>query len=317
MTLYCVTLSKGMFPGVSQVFKELEYLGLAKHVYINQLNQIKENDTVLFGAWHPQYSLHLRRCKSKNKYITWHSPLLQAELNNESEFIQLILDLKKKNIIQGIVYMYEDNYKIFGDEKDSYLPHPFSTDRFKKHHKEYAKTVDPKSVAFFTAFGNKQKNILCTLGGVSLVQKQHPVMLHVNGMPDVYRRFSDAIGLKYTDHGFIPEDKYYQMIDGFKLGLQVSVSEAFNYVVAIFLALGTPCIISPTIAKNFEIDEDPALIVNNIDSSVEIATKIKYILDADADEEYYKLLSNDCIIRIERLAIKNNKKAKETLGKII
>lgn len=312
--LYTVTF-EGLFPGVTQVFRELGYLDLAKHIYVNQLNQVKPSDTIIFGAWHPQYALPLRRCKSKKKYITWHSPLLQAEVNNEPDFIRLILDLKKKGIIHGIVHMDEDNYKIFGDENDFYLPHPFSTDRFKEHRKKYAKVVDPKSVSFFTAFGNKQKNILCQLGGVSLVQKQHPMMLHVNGMPDIYRRFSDAIGLKYTDHGFIPEDKYYEMIYGTKLGIQVSVSEAFNYVVAIFLALGTPCIISPTIAENFEIDEDPALIMNNIDSSVEIATKIKYILDAD--EEYYKLLSDDCIIRIERLTVKNNKKAKETIGKII
>ncbi len=313
--LYTVTLAEGVFPGVSQVFKELGHLDLAEHIYINQLNEVKPSDTVIFGAWHPQYSLPLRRCKSKKKYISWHSPLAQAELNNESEFIRLILDLKKKGIIQGIVHMDYDNYKIFGGENDFYLPHPFSTDRFKEHRKKYAKAVDPKSISFFTAFGNKQKNIMCTLGGVSRTQKKYPVMLHVNGMPDVYRRFSDTLGIKYTDHGFIPEDKYYEMIYGTKLGLQVSVSEAFNYVVAIFLALGTPCIVSPAIAENFKIEEDPVLRVKNIDSPVEISRKINDILVMDGEE--YKVLSDDCIEIVEELSVRNNKKAKETIGKII
>ncbi|GAH19267.1 unnamed protein product [marine sediment metagenome] len=313
--IYTVTLAPGVFPGVSQVFKELELLNLAKHIYVNQLNQIKPSDTVIFGAWHPQYSLYLRRCKAKKKYISWHSPLAQAELNNEPELIRLILDLKKKGIIQGIVHMDEDNYKIFGGENDFYLPHPFSTDRFKEQRKKYAKAVDLKSISFFTAFGNKQKNIMCQLGGISLAQKKHPVMLHVNDMPEVYRRFCDTLGIKYTDHGFIPEDKYYEMIYGTKLGLQVSVSEAFNYVVAIFLALGTPCIVSPAIAENFKIEEDPVLRVKNIDSPVEISRKINDILEMD--EEEYKVLSNECVERIEKLSVKNNKKAKETIGKII
>jgi len=313
--IYTVTLAPGIFPGVSQVFKELEYLKLTKHIHINQLNMIKPKDIAIFGAWHPQYALPIRRCISKRKFITWHSPLLQAELNNEQEFIKLVLDLKEKNVISGIVHMDEDNYKIFGDEDDFYLPHPFSTDRFKKHREEYAKAVDPKSISFFTAFGNKQKNILCQLGAVSLIQKKQSIMLHVNGMPDIYRKFSDAIDIKHTDHGFIPENKYYGMIYGSKLGIQVSVSEAFNYVVAIFFALGTPCIISRAIAVNFEIDEQPILIVDNIDSSVEIAEKINSILKMN--EEEYKWLSDDCIEYIEKLSIKNNKKVEETLKKLI
>lgn len=320
--LYTVTLAEGIFPGVMQVFKELESLGLAKHIYVNQLNEVKPSDTAIFGAWHPNYSMPLRHCKSKKKYISWHSPMLQAELNNEPEFIQLILNLKDKDVISGIVYMDEDNYKIFGDENDFYLPHPFCFDRYKKY--QNISAAGRKDIAFFTAFFNKQKNILCQLAAVSLLQKQNKsqsqpsFILHTNGMSETHKNlFAKYTDLMYHDHGYLPDNEYYQRISSVKLGLQVSVSEAFNYVAAIFLALGTPCLLSPTIACNFDmfIDENPVLRVVNIDSSIEIVDKIKYILEMD--EEEYSTLSKDCVDMIEALSVTNNKKAKETIGKII
>ena len=301
--LYFVLPEERAFPGIARLFAETIAVVGGKQIYLADMQQVTEEDSVMFGAWSPRYAMAIRRgCKAKRKYLHWSSPLLQAELAGvELGYLSTIMDMLNKDIIDGI-WMNDkgiyDTYKDIGNI--FYAPAPFDPTALKQYRK---KAIDKEGVFFFTVFSNKQKNIAVQLAAAKQAQKECPFVLYVNGLTPEFAAFADTIHLRYEDLKHLPSDDYFEWLSSARLMLGVSVSEAFAYTCAESLGLGVPVLMSPVVANNMGF-EDGELIVNDI-SSVE---KIKeYILDVlDASEEVYSLMCDMCQIAIKNTATRNN-----------
>ena len=311
--LYFVLPERGTFPGVSRLFSETISVVGGKQIYLADMQQVTEEDVVMFGVWHPRYAMAIRRgCKAKRKYIHWSSPLLQAELAGvELSYLGIIMDMLTKGIIDGVwvndkgIY---DTYKDLGNI--FYAPAPFNTTALNRYRK---KAVDKEGVFFFTVFSNKQKNIAVQLSAAKLAQERHPFTLFVNGLTPEQTDFVDTIGLKYCDLHYLPTSDYYEWLSMSKLCLQASVSEAFSYIAAEILSLSVPLLMSPVVAHNMGVG-DERLIINDISSVDEIKEGISNILCDDKNQ--YKNMCHMCRMAIENTATHNNEMIKDLFSSI-
>lgn len=311
--LYFVLPEKGTFPGIARLFNETIAVIGGKQIYLADMQQVTEEDSVMFGAWSPRYAMAIRRgCKAKRKYIHWSSPLLQAELTGvELGYISTIMDMLNKGIIDGI-WMNDkgiyDTYKDLGNI--FYAPAPFNTAALKQYRK---KAIDKEGVFFFTVFSNKQKNIAVQLAAAKLAQKECPFVLYVNGLTPEFTAFADTISLRYIDLKHLPNDDYFEWLSSARLMLGVAASEAFSYISAETLGLGIPILMSPVVAHNMGVD-DERLIINDISSENEIKYCIVNMLLADTDD--YTPLCHRCRTAIEQTATRNNEMIKNLFTSI-
>ena len=303
--LFYVLPSEGVFPGIARLFRETQAAVGGEIVYLSDLGKAKEEDTVIFGAWYPPYAMAIRRnCKAKNKYLHWASPLLQTELAGvEIGYLNTIMNLLEQEVLDGIWVIDKgiyDSYKDLGNI--FYAPAPFNFEKLS----DYRKGVEEREdISFFSIFHNKQKNVLSQLSGAKQAQMEKPFTLYVNGLTPEQTAFVDMIKLKYCDLHFLPQKDYFEWISLAKLGLQVSASEAFDYVAAEFLGLSVPVLMSHVVARNMGIENNTRLIVNDISSVEEIKEGILDILSADEDE--YVFMCRSCRTAIEQTAVRNNR----------
>jgi hypothetical protein len=303
--LYFVTPGENQFPGIMHLFEETQAVVGGELIYLSDLQKANEEDTVIFGAWSPQYAMAIRRnCKAKKKYLHWASPLLQAELAGvEIGYLNMIMTLLKQEVLDGIWVLDKGVYDAYKDIGNVfYAPAPFNADSLSGYRKGVEERED---VSFFTIFHNKQKNVLCQLASAKQAQKENPFTLYVNGLTPVQTAFVDMIKLKYCELHFLPQKDYFEWLSLSKLGLQVSASEAFSYVTSEILSLGVPVLMSPVVAHNMGMENNTRLIVNDISSVEEIKEGILDILGADEDE--YMFMCRSCRTAIEHTAIRNNR----------
>lgn len=303
--LYFAVPAANTFPGIQRLFREAQAVVGGELIYLSDLQKVNEEDTVVFGAWDGRYAMAIRRnCKAKKKYLHWASPLLQTELAGvEIGYLGTILNLLEQEVLDGIWVIDKgiyDTYKDLGNV--FYAPAPFNADALS----DYRKGVDEREdVSFFSIFHNKQKNVLTQLSAVKQAQAERPFTLYVNGLTPEQTAFVNMIRLKYCDLHFLPQKDYFEWISLAKLGLQISASEAFDYVAAEFLGLSVPVLMSNVVARNMGMESNTRLIVNDISSVEEIKEGILDILSADEDE--YMFMCRSCCTAIEHTAVRNNR----------
>lgn len=302
--LFFALPSEGAFPGIARLFRETQAVVGGEIIYLSDLGKVKEEDTVIFGAWYPPYAMALRRnCKAKKKYLHWASPLLQAELAGvEIGYLNTIMTLLKQEVLDGIWVIDKGVYDAYKDIGNVfYAPAPFNADALSGYRKEVG---DREDVSFFSIFHNKQKNPLVQLASAKQAQKEKTFTLYVNGLTPEQTAFVNMIKLKYCDLHFMPQKDYFEWLSLSKLGMQVSTSEAFSYISAEILDLAVPLLMSPVVANNMGIT-DERLIINDISSVEEIKNGISNVLGAEKDE--YMHMCRLCRSAIEITAIRNNR----------
>jgi len=311
---YFVTPGKGIFPGIRRLFEEVQAVVGGELIYISDLKKVKEDDTAIFGAWDNRYSMAIRRgCKAKKKYLHWASPLLQTELaGGEIGYIGTIMQLLKQEVLDGIWVIDKGVYDTYNDLGNIfYAPAPFNPAKIS----DYRKGVEERDgVSFFSIFHNKQKNVLTQLSGAKQAQKESPFTLYVNGLTPEQTAFVKTIGLTYCDLHFMPKEDYFEWVSLSKMGMQVSVSEAFDYIAAEFMGLSVPVLMSHVVARNMGVI-DEKLIINDISSVDEIEQGILNVLYADDDE--YMLMCRSCRTAIENTAIRNNRDIKDMFSTVL
>jgi hypothetical protein len=304
--LYTLTPAPNVFPGVHRHLSELEQFG-TKHIYLDQLDQVTKEDTIIFGAWEPNfYGMAIRRCKAKKKAILWTSPLLQAQMNEpELLYLETILHMKEKKILDYILFADIETYEVFKSDGLFHLPHPCNISKIEKYRKVSPKE-NCKDIFCFMPWGNKNKNQMVQLAAIKLFQKYNPEnMLHTNGMGS-WREWAVRLKLNFEDHGYLPTDKYYNNIYNKKCGIHVTLSESFGYCILDAFLLSTPVLCSPAI--NWAPKE---VITHNPDDPIKIAADLKFVYDN------YINLGGICRDTALGVVEKYNKKAKEIISLII
>ena len=304
--IYTLTPVPNAYPGVRRHLSELEQFG-TKHIYLNQLDQVTKEDTIIFGAWEPNtYGMAIRRSKAKKKALLWCSPLLQAQMNEpELNYLETVLQLKSRGVLDYLLFADLETYEVFKGDGVFHLPHPANPDRVEKYRKSIPKK-DIKDVFCYMPWGNKNKNQICQLAAIKFFQKSHPkIMLYTNGMGP-WREWAVKLKLNYDDHGFLPTDKYYKSINSKKCGIHVTLSESFGYCILDAFLLSVPVLCSPAISW-----APKEVVTSNPDDPMAIADDLRFVYDD------HIVRGGKCRKAALNVIDKNNKKAKETLNQII
>ena len=184
------------------------------------------------------------------------------------------------------------------------MPSIFSVEQLKRYR---WKAKDKEGVFFIPNLYQKQGIVM--LDAVHLAQKECDFTLFANGLKR-YKEYADAMKLRYVDLGFLPRDDYLEWLASSQLLLHVNASED---TIEESLALGTPVLISSSVAKNMGVDGGE-LVVNDISSAEEISLLISHVLALGVKE--YKKLCGECMKNIEETARKNNEEVKQRFKEI-
>jgi hypothetical protein len=252
--------------GVRSIFRHGE--GLWHFIPFEEFNPRNLTaDALIVGGWSPVYR-HLLQYSLLGKKIVWiASSLGEMWLEPvELDFLKQILSLKEIQYIAFGDYEAAEVFKV--NPKAVYLPYPIHIERFKQYNVE-----EKHDIVLFSPYTLK-KNALNELAAVALIQRDQPIMLHLNN-PET-AKLADFLGVKYQYHGWLPDEEYYQFLASMRVSLQCSIAESFGYFGIESALLGVVPVTSPTIKWNL-----PELTVQNINSPSAIADKIKVALNFD------------------------------------
>lgn len=311
------TVCSKYHPGVDTHLRNVESLGLSKHLYIEDLSEIPGDiTTIIFGAWHISYKPVLKFAKRRGIKIgfLWTSSPTETELHSiiisqhqhemlyqsssptetgmqgEISLLNRIIAMKQNNEIDFIWFAKKDFLAAFGDDGIFYAPHPVH-DRTKR-----TSIPDKNNISLFSSPAIKKNTFSQYLAFIAVRRRIPTLHLKTNlsFKPMTY----------ITALGWMPQDIYEQEINNTYVALHVSLAESFAYGAYEFLGRGIPCLVSPTIARNFNLPLQADIVIHNVDSVKEIADRIQYIVESD--EEYYKKLSDTICQAMRKLKEHNN-----------
>lgn len=289
---------------------------------------------IIYAGWTDNYLAIIKKVKQQFPHvrhiINWHSPLAQTELSGEHDvdaFIRCNQLLTAKEIEYILVPFKKDadlfkqsfhqNYRWF---PDTMFP---ITGRKKTLESNLFK------IGFF-ALPSARKNILSQMAAVRLLHialQQNSnipwqgVKIYVGNGFDRYKPYIDFLQMLNIPYTTLPhfhdKQEYFDYLSSMNLNIQVTFSEAFNYVCAESLALGVPCMgstMTPALCSNNETIQtvfDHALVVQKIDNTIDLFEKMLAI--ACLNSEDYNKISNICKEHINLLTSMHNEAIKEVL----
>lgn len=289
-------------PGVQSVFKNLELLGLSKNIVLDNINQIPDDDTIIFGAFHQSYVPFLNIFKAKHQPVgvLWTSSPSETGLQpNEISLLMQVSYLRQKGLIDFIWFLKKDFTEIYNGSGIFYAPPPIP--EYKHVTEDWVlNNYQHKFVSLFMPDALK-KNWFAQILAAKAARKQDSTINIRTNLP-----ISDP---DITSLGWMSPELYENEIKHTYLALHVSHAESFAYGAYQFLARGIPCLISPTIADNFNIEPNSKLydylVVANPDSISEISQKILYLTQGKGSNDY-KYLSEYIYSEMQKLRIHNN-----------
>lgn len=283
---------------------------LCKWVGLNKIQNAIDNENpqlvIMAGSPTKRYELIANQCKNygdnTKSAILFCSPFGQAELSNEVACLSTCIEWLENETID---YLFVGSQRMENSLKKSlprhekkiwWLPQTANLDN-------YPEVTENKMKGHISLITGKMphKNALNQLTAARLADKT----VHTNSLTPQLRHYSNQIGLKYYSYEWLPREQYLELISKMECGLQVSFSEAFNYVALDHLMMRTPMIISE---YNFEWDnilsqinmDDPKVIMESILNTANMAVvSDKFIMGLEKEMERRKKIAesvlNNCI----------------------
>jgi glycosyltransferase involved in cell wall biosynthesis len=253
----------------------------------------------------------------RNTVLVVHSTIsyLQAEAD-AFENVQKYLQLVYRNFMICNPCQYEvEGFRSYAKTEIIYLPNTFNQGSFNSesdlNKKIKMKQNNPqKKISIFCDY-RPFKNIATQITACSIASKQLNLELHMfieKHENSVYKNIK--LLLKNTNLPIVWHDKcgnkeLHDILDNMTLGLQVSYSETFSYIIFEHMIHGIPTIASTTVPF--------ASIISEFNDAKKIADKIYYITQ---DIQYSKY-AQKAIQQSENVRKKNNKDALKALKIIL
>lgn len=256
---------------------------------------------IIYGGWNNAYAdiLHkIRELRPGIRHILhWHSPLAQIEMGNEIELFMQCNDMLAKGYLQYIAVPFQKDAEIFRHSYHAnyrWLPntvYPIQNNPLLLNPKDF-------KIGFFAA-PSARKNILSQLSAVrllnlALIERKgtlpwERVVLYIGNNFKEHAEYYRFLKMLNIPHQLLPHLKnkqlYYDYLGAMNLNMQVTFSEAFNYVCAESLALGIPCLgslMTPALTSHIpELQEmlTKFLLIPYIDSAAYLFDKMKTHLE--------------------------------------
>lgn len=301
------------FPGVEDIFMNMKKIFKLEHRRVDTgTREIPDKysvtvnpELIMVGGWDEFYPFALRRLRKNFPevpiYICWASNLLQMNFSRETLLFGEVINAYRDGMIDGVMVSGSDManvFNLFFEGNIHYLPLFIDEER-------YIKTLEKKSkkspwidddtfvLSLFCSAGPR-KNIHAQLGALKYLEdmlRPHgkKLMLYTNVLSrdvefaKINRFLADMVGVKYRDVGWMEKSEYMDIIShDVDLGLQVSLAETYDYVVAEHLIMRKPCVVSTAVPVVNELNipdrTKEKMIVGNYSSPRDIAEKCYDIL---------------------------------------
>jgi len=313
-----ITVCPKSYPGVTSVLKHYDVTGLTQHTDEISKETVDGRKLVILGGWHPIYYEALQRLYIHNipTALFWTSSVGQMDFSNngmEISYIHLIKDIVMSKLLDYVVLGTPQNFDLFKQfipkEKLIYLPYAFDWNNIQKF-KDNTLEMGKDWVDIFCPLDTR-KNPLVQIHGA----QKADVHLHFSGLQPRYKFFAQLIKLRFTDMGWMSQENYFKSIQTMKLGLQVTYAETFDYVVAEHFAMERPCLISTVMTSWVDKKLWKYLLVKNLDNPLEVAEKIKKIVNLS--ETKRKDLNMKCFSFMQEEAERRNEKGKDVLSRLL
>lgn len=309
------TICYNGMPGVSAVFKNMEKLGISKHLLIEDLSNEDLHricdDTIVFGAFQPNYMMLINILRSQNPErkigFLWTSSPSETELQQvEIPYLNHIIGLHNRGQVDFLWFLKPDFLELYDDLPCVFhapVPVPELPQR------TYRPFPDGRLISLLLP-NTLKKNIYAQFLAVLAARKKDANITIVTNTGIQHPLVKNKGWMEPRDYKALIEETY--------LAMHVSHAESFGYGAYEFLGRGIPTLISPTLAKNFGItdidwnehkyyDLRRALVVKDPDSISEMVEKILN-LTTSQDNKYYNVLSNSIYKEMTHLREYNNTK---------
>lgn len=259
--------------------------GVQARFIIEQLEILRPR-TVIFGGWSAHYEPFLQRFRKRGPFWTvyWTSSAAQMELSGELDaYLRVVTDPR----IGAVLYADETlaHSALAALKPSDVLPVCLkpSAGPLPKRTGSAAKRAPVVSL-FCSEREAARKNVLATL--VALADVRSRYVLHLNGLSrdPGYRRLLELLRIPYRDFGWMERGAYERAVARVDLGLQVSLSESYNQVVADHGVLGIPVIASEMVPvlRTLAPPLRARLVARNPDDVQVLRRMIEYLLERPA-----------------------------------
>lgn len=267
---------------------------------------------LILGAWSPAYEPILDALLPETAVaVYWTSSPGQVDMSKETASLVRVLHDPR---IRYVFFTSRPLAAAFqADERCMELPLTFPvTARIAKHR---AGRVPVLSL-FCSPNEFRRKNMLNTL--IAVASQKQPYILYLNGLAEDagYKQLLTDWKIPYKDWGWLNHDDYQRVLSTVDIGLQVSFSESFGYVVTDHLLRGIPVIASKMVPvmSNLTARVKQRLVLDNADDPFEFADKLRYLLTHQTARQSLAHAARRQLVQENEA---NIQKAKTTLRRIL
>ena len=306
------TFCPSSFPGVNSCFRNLcEVTNFTTH----SNEQVVKSDLVILGGWVHEYQTILRDLKKDGvKTAVWFmSSLGQSGFTPqlcEFSFLSTIFQLMDAKLIDFLIV---GGRKIYYPLRNLHsniilLPFPFNYTKYASLRQGKV----PWNAVFFSP-KNTYKNVVNQLAALALAQQQQPKLdVHINNLTGTgFDHIADLFKLKYSAHGWLPDNEYYGMLSQAACSMQVTYAEVCNYGAMTSMAMGTPTLLSNVVDWLPHTKLNRNLVVGRFDSPEHIAEKILHV--SENPEQYADHVQR----MIRRVADQHNQAVNHVLKELV
>jgi glycosyltransferase involved in cell wall biosynthesis len=325
-----VSVCFGGFPGTNRHLREISRVtGLTRHLVVSgsasasvDVTFLREHLTtlalrcVIFGSWHAVYEPLVEAAHAAGAEIAvlWTSSVVQTDLSGETATLASLLGDRR------IAHFFATSEALAGTlgaagRPSHVLPLPFSIAATPRVAAKPERTVPVVSL-FAAPNEYRRKNAFACI--VALAGLDVPYILHLNGLAEraEYRTCLEELKVPYDDHGWLDEGDYTRALDEVDVGLQVSLADSFNYVVAEHFARAVPVVLSRSVPVAHGLPEHVLrlLVVADPDDPGEIRERLRVLLtEPKARREAGRAVRE----HIERVSARNAEAARRTLTVVL
>jgi len=255
-------------------------------------------DILFLGGWDNNVKLLVHNAVNPETKIVllWCSPIVQTDLGGEISRFMEVLDFVKSGYIDSLGILLDLDYEFLKGLSPSikFMPIWMDTEEL-----DGIKLIDLEDGYLHTDIfcaPCPRKNIFLQM--LALLKYKEKIKLHVNYIPSPNTIEYINFGNKYFNDNFVNHlwmnrKVYLSHVKSMDIGLQVTLSESYNYTAGEHLFLGTPILLSKStpISRNLSKDLD-ILLVDDYTNLSEVSRKIKNISAIEDKKELSELCSD-------------------------
>lgn len=305
----------GGYPGANRHLREVrDATGLLRHIvtsagdaasiegkFFREEIKARRPRLVIFGGWHRSYDalLDTALAAGAEGAVLWTSSAVQTELSGETPILASLLSDSRIGRYFAASASMLDVLAASG-RPAHHLPQPLRIDAVAPRKRDGVPPEPPIVSLFCAPAEYRRKNAFSCIAALGAVDA--PYVLHLNGLSQraEYSSLLAQREIPHHDHGWMDDTGYARALDGVDLGLQVSLADSFNYVVAEHFLRAIPVLVSPMVpcAHGLPLEVARMLVVANPDDPVEIRTKLRRLLMGAAERRELGDIVQRHIVRV-------------------